>query len=115
METNPMKDEHSAAKDETYVLMRDPDSNGQYIPVPITVGKRRRRRSIERYGRPYRDNRARSRCFVKLFGQWFFIEPWLVKLCSVTWDRLKLFSITAVASFILGLKLPVLLRFLLEP
>jgi hypothetical protein len=108
-------EQYTGPKGETYVLEEDPSRNGFYRPLVIKGTNGGRGRKF-RYGDhlTYRP-KSSSRSFVKLFGQWFFIEPWALKILSVFWDRTKLIVIVAIISPILFEKLPILLRFFFQP
>lgn len=110
-----MKNEHYTAKGETYVLWRDSNSDGYFSLVPSTKSKRTRRGRNRRNSGPYRDRDASFGCWVKLFGLWFFVPRWAQRIASAVRFQVMFFFITVIASHIIFVELPVLLRPVLEP
>ena len=97
-----------AHRGETYIMCTD--SNGNVFFRPEIRGRRRRgkRQGRNRWkGHSYRSDFRHQRRFM---GHKGYIPDWFIDLFDSVWDRMKLIWITAIASPILFLKLPLVLE-----
>ncbi len=108
-----MQNEQDTAKGETFVMEEDPSRKGYYRPLAIRRGDERssRNRGGWSSNRSYYQPRSNSK-----FGTYRgYIPYWYRDLKEHQWDRWKLIGITALVSPVLLAKLPMLLKFLVQP
>jgi hypothetical protein len=97
---------------ETYVLWENSNSNGHSSPVLIKVSKQQETGEGGQHSRSYISS---SDCWVKLFGQRFYVPRWAQNFASAVRFQVIFFVFTVIASHIIFVELPVLLRPVLEP